>query len=99
MDNHNMDSLSMRGIPQERKQIRDMGGGFKSKGRSKSPGKGIRKCWKWGKVGHYKKDCISKNANKEKGSEDNPSTKVKKYIEKEGDVYLYSMGNHSKHDI
>ena len=55
MDNHSMDALSMKGLPQERNKNKGSGGRSKSKGRSKSPGKGIRKCWKCGKAGHYKK--------------------------------------------
>ena len=46
MDNHSMDSLSMRGRPQERNKNKGSGG------RSKSPRKGIRKCWKCGKDGN-----------------------------------------------
>ena len=38
MDNHSMDALSVRGRPQERNKNKGSGG------RSKSPGKGIRKC-------------------------------------------------------
>ena len=74
-------------------------GRSKSKGRSKSPGKGIRKCWKCSKVVHYKKDYRSKNVEKEKGYEDTPSTEEKKSSKEGGDVYLTSIGNHSECDI
>ena len=64
MDNHNIDALFMRGCPQERRKNKGSWERSKSKGRPKSPGKGIRKWWKCGKHGHYKKDCISKNDEK-----------------------------------
>ena len=66
MDNHSMDALSMRGFPHERNKNKGSGGRYKSKGRSKSLKKGIRKCWKCSKDGHYKKDCKSKNFEKAK---------------------------------
>ena len=94
MDNHSMDLLYVRGRPQERNKNKGSGGRSKSKGRTKSPGKGIRKCWKCSKVGHYKKDCRSKNVEKAKGYEDTPSTEAKNSSEEGGDVYLDSMGNH-----
>ena len=98
MDNHSMDSLSVRGRPQERNKNKGSGGRSKSKGRYKSPRKGIRKSWKCDKSGNYKKDCRSKNGEKAKGYEDTPSTQVKTSSEG-GDVYLASIGNHSEHDI
>ena len=49
-------------------------------------------------VGHYKKDCRSKNVEKEKGYEDTPSTEANNSSEEGGDVYLASMGNPSEHD-
>ena len=98
MDNHTMDTMSMRGHTQDRNENRGFGGRYKSKCRSKSYGKGIMKCWKCDKVGHYKNDCRSKNVEKEKGSKDTPSTEVKT-SSKGRDVYLNSMDNNSKHDI
>ena len=64
MDNHSLDKLSVTGRPHERNKNKGYGGGSKYKGRSKSLGKGIRKCWTCGKVGNYKKDCRSKNVEK-----------------------------------
>ena len=68
MDNHSMDALSVRGLPQERNKNKGSRGRSKSKGRSKSLGKGIRNCWKCGKAKNYKKDCRSKNVEREKVS-------------------------------
>jgi hypothetical protein len=49
MDIHGIDALFVRGCPQDRNTNKSLGG------RSKFPGKYLRKCWKCGKVGHYKK--------------------------------------------
>ena len=92
MDNHTMDDLSMRGCPQDRNKNKGSGG------RSKSPGKGVRKCWKCDKYGNYKKDYRSKNVEKAKGYEDTLSIEAKTSLEG-GDVYLDSTGNHSERDI
>ena len=89
----------MRGQPQKRNKSKGSWGRSKSKGRSKSPGKGIRKCWKGSKAGHYEKDCRSNNLEKSKGYEDTPSTEAKNSSEEGGDVYLASMGNPSERDI
>jgi hypothetical protein len=51
------------------------------------------------KSGHYKKDCRSKNVDKEKGSDDASSTEVKTSTEEGGDVYLASTGTHVDHDV
>jgi hypothetical protein len=56
MDSHSTDSLFVRGRTQDMNPGKPSGGRSKSIGRSKSPGKYLRKCWKCGKTGHYKKD-------------------------------------------
>ena len=98
MYNHNMDYLSVRCFPQDSNKNKGSGGRSESKGRYKSPRKGIRKSWKCDKSGNYKKDCRSKNVEKAKGYEDTPSTEVKNSSEEAGDVYLASTGNPSERD-
>jgi hypothetical protein len=49
MDGHNIDALFVRGCSHDRNTSKSWGGRSKSTGRSKSPGKYLRKCWKCGK--------------------------------------------------
>jgi len=60
MDGHNTDALFLGGHTQGRNIGRPSGWRYKYRGRSKSPGKSLRKCWKCGKTGHYRKYCKSK---------------------------------------
>ena len=55
--------------------------------------------WKRGKVWICKKDYRSKNVEKEKGTEDNPSTETKTSSEEGWVVYPVSTGYHSECDI
>jgi hypothetical protein len=59
----------------------------------------LRKCWKCGKTGHYKKYCKSKKVEKTKGSDSISSREAKTSIEEGGDVYLASIGTHADCDV
>jgi hypothetical protein len=52
MDGHNTDALFVRGCTQDRNLGKPLGWRSKSTGKSKSPGKSLRKCWKCGKTEH-----------------------------------------------
>jgi hypothetical protein len=99
MDSHSTDALFIRGHPQDRNLGKPSGGRSKSIGRSKSPGKYLRKCWKCGKIGHYKKYCKSKKVDKPKGSNSTSSTEAKTSTEEGGDVYLASTTTHADLDV
>ena len=71
MDIHSMDACLWEVALGRETKIMDQ---RSNKGRSKSQGKCISKCWKCDKDGNYKKDCKCKNVEKAKGSEDTPST-------------------------
>jgi hypothetical protein len=89
--------LFIRGCPYKNKN-KSFGGTYKSRGRFEYLGQSIRRCWKCGKFGHYKKDCISKKVDKSKGSNDAPSTKMKDSMEG-GDLYLENTSTNSNHDV
>jgi hypothetical protein len=99
MDGHRTNTLFVRGRTQDRNPGKSSEGTSKSIGRSKSPGKSLRKCWKCGKTGHYKKYYKSKKVDKPKGSNSTSSTEVKTSIEEGGDVYLASTGTHANRDV
>ena len=77
MDGHNTDALFVRGRSQDKNPGKPSGWRSKSTGRSKSPGKSLRKSWKCGKKGHYKKYWKSKKVEKPKGFDSTSSTEEK----------------------
>jgi hypothetical protein len=99
MDGHNTDSLFVRGRTQDKNLGRPSGWRSKSTGRSKSPKKSLRKCWKCGKTWHYKKDCRSKKVEKPKGSDSISSIDVRTSTEEGVDVYLASTSTHADLDV
>ena len=99
MDSHSTNDLFVRGHTQDKNPGKPSGGRSKSTGRSKSPGRSLRKCWKCGKIGNYKKYCKSKKVDKPKGSNSASSTEAKTSTEEGGDVYLTSTGTYVDHDV
>jgi hypothetical protein len=95
MDGHITDTLFVRGHSQDRNPGKPSGWRSKSIGRFKSPEKSLRKCWKCGKTGHYKKYCKSKKVEKPKGSDSTSSLEVKTSTKEGGDVYLASTSTHA----
>eukprot|EP00253_Pinus_taeda_P029979 PITA_29979 len=99
MERQNGDALSVRGQSQNIDKNKSSSGRYKSRGRSRSPGKPVKVlCWKCRKEGHYKRDCKSKAPDKGKGSEDAPSAEVKTTSDEGGDVYLASSSTHVNHE-
>jgi hypothetical protein len=97
MEGQSIDALFARGHSQERNISKSSSGRYNSKGRYKSLGKFIKVWWRCGKEGHYKRQCISK-VEKNKGSEEAPSTEEKTSKEEGGDVYLASSSTHADHE-
>jgi hypothetical protein len=59
----------------------------------------LRKCWKCGKIGNYKKYFKSKKVDKPKRSDNTSSTEDTTSTEEGGDVYLASMGRHADRGV
>ena len=90
MESWNGDAFYIKVWSHNRNKNISSSGRSKSRGRSKSIGKPIKVCWKYGKEGHFKKHCRSKYFEKRKGSIDAPSTDVKTISDEGEDVYLDS---------
>jgi hypothetical protein len=97
MEGYNTYAVFARGHSQERNRSNLSSERSKSKGRSKSPGKFVRVCWRCGKEGHYKKQCRSK-VDKKKGFEESSSIEENTSKEEGGDVYLASSITHADHE-
>ena len=72
MEIHSTYALFVRGCSHEINKNKSSSGRSKSRGRSKSPRKFIKVCWRCGKEGNYKKHCRSKSVERGKGSDDAP---------------------------
>jgi hypothetical protein len=59
----------------------------------------LRKYWKCGKDGNYKKDCRSKKVDKEKEFDDASSIEEKTSTKEGGDVYLSYTRTHAERDV
>jgi hypothetical protein len=99
MDGNSTYALFVRGRTQDKNLSKPSRWRSKSTGRSKSPGKSLRKCWKCGKTGHYKKDCKSKKVEKPKGSDSTSFKEAETSTEEGGDVYLASTSTHVDRDV
>jgi hypothetical protein len=90
---------TVRGRPVERDKGKFSGRNSKSKGRSKSLVQSTRICWKFGKVGHYKKDCMSRAMETSTRSYEKQSTERNMTTDKGGDVYLASTSTQSDQGV
>ena len=93
------DALVVRGRPVDGDKGKFSGRKSKSKGISKSPVHSTRRCWKCGKVDHYKKDCKSRAMEVSTGSDEKQSTERKTTPDKGGNVYLASTNAQSYQDF
>jgi hypothetical protein len=98
MEGHSTDALFARGHSQERNRSKSSSGRSKYKGRSKSPRKFLKVCWRCGKEGNFKKQCRSKYVERVKGSKGAPSKEENTSKEEGGDVYLASSSTHVDHE-
>ena len=86
MEGQSTYALFARGRYHERNRYESSSGRSKSKGRFESLRKFLKVCWRYGKEGHYKKQCRSKSAERGKGYKYFPSTEEKTSSEEGGDI-------------
>jgi hypothetical protein len=99
MERSTKDSLVVRGRSVDRDKGKFSGRKSKLKGRSKSPVQSTRRCWKCGKVRHYKRDCKSKAMEVSTGFNEKNSTERKTTPDMGGDVYLASTSTQSDQNV
>eukprot|EP01018_Ginkgo_biloba_P039198 Gb_33206 [translate_table: standard] len=92
------DALSVRGRYPEKKKNKSGDRQWRSKGKTKSPGRSRLICWNCDKPGHVKRDYKVKKSDKGKSPDAAPSTEMKTSSDEVGDVYLASSSTHSCHD-
>jgi hypothetical protein len=98
MEGQSTYALFVRGCSQERNKNKSSSGRSKSIGRSKSPGKFVKVCWRCGKEWHYKKHYRSKSVERGKGFDDDPYKESKTSTDEGGDEYLDSSITHADHE-
>jgi hypothetical protein len=91
MEGSTKDALVVRGRPIDRDKGKFFGRKSKLKGRSKSLVHSMRRCWKCGKAGHYKRDCKSKAMEVNTRSNEKYLIERKMTPDKGGDVYLRQL--------
>eukprot|EP01018_Ginkgo_biloba_P040436 Gb_16292 [translate_table: standard] len=92
------DALSVRGHSPEKKKNKPGDRQWRSRGKTKSPGRSRLICWNCSKPGHVKRDCKVKKPDKGKSLDAAPSIDMKTSSDEVGDVYLASSSTHSCHN-
>jgi hypothetical protein len=90
MEGSDKDALVVRGRMVDRDKVKFSGRNSKSKRRYKSLLQSTRICYKFCKVGNYKKDWKSKEMEVSTRSDEKKLTKRKTTLDKGGNVYLTS---------
>jgi hypothetical protein len=99
MEASTKDALVVRGRSVDRDKGKFSGRKFKLKGRSKSPVHSTRRCWKCGKIGHYKKDYKSRVMEVNTRFDEKRSNERNMTLNKGCDVYLESISRQSDQGV